>query len=357
MSEGDKVLIEELGDVTVEGKVQIEVKHFSEDLTDSDVNLWKTLYNWLKDDFDPIPYKYLILHTTQRFSKEASIAGWNGKSAESRLKTLRAIKRGAEKRFKEKKIIKKGEGKTPSKSLKFQRFVLAPKRRTKLEIILRKFFIDVESPESEQLYKEIQEKYIKGILDNKREDFLNALIGFVEKPHEGFKKRWEITYEDFDKKVGDLIKVYCRETRIFPQKYLVDGYVNKDNMDEYSSYLFVRKIRDIEYEDVLVEAVNDYHATSETIKNEFSSYDIDHTFLDNYTRDVIKVFTGKHRGAKLRCNDAIVDSQIFYDSIINSPNVSMEGFDITPMPFYNGTIHMVLDDKDTKLKWRLVEDD
>ena len=59
--DGEKVIIEKYGDVTVSDKYQIEVKHYQEDLTDLHENIWKTIDNWLQNAFDVSHYKNLIL--------------------------------------------------------------------------------------------------------------------------------------------------------------------------------------------------------------------------------------------------------------------------------------------------------
>jgi len=91
LKEGQKLLIEELGDVTIENEQQIEVKQYSARLTDGHHNFWNALKNWLDDGYDHTPYKSLILHTTQEFGSDATISEWNGVDAEKRLELLLAI--------------------------------------------------------------------------------------------------------------------------------------------------------------------------------------------------------------------------------------------------------------------------
>ncbi len=56
LREGKKLLIEELGDVTIKGDQQVEVKQYSDSLTDGHHNLWNTLKNWMDDGFDHTQY-------------------------------------------------------------------------------------------------------------------------------------------------------------------------------------------------------------------------------------------------------------------------------------------------------------
>src|SRR5574344_920070 len=67
-SPSQQILIESLGDVTVENDTQVEVKKYADSLTDGHLNFWKTLRNWMDEHFDDSPYRSLILLTTQEYS-------------------------------------------------------------------------------------------------------------------------------------------------------------------------------------------------------------------------------------------------------------------------------------------------
>ena len=359
MVEGQIVLIEELGDVTIEDEEQVEVKHYTDTLADNHPNLWKTIYNWLNDDFNHFPYKYLILYTTQQFGSQSTISEWNEKKVVDRLDLLYKIKDQLEVRF-NKTIENTLDDKSvpsPSKVLQYQRYILDPIRKDKLEDILQKFYIEAASPTLPKLYKEIQQKYIKGILDGKRDDFLNSLIGFITKPHVDNMSRWEISYDYFDNKVGELITLFSRETRVFPRKYLNNVHVNDQDVSHYHAYSFVIKIQNIEYSDVILEAVNDYLGTIKTIRDEFQNYEVPVSRTDDYVNEIVKIFRGKYRIALNNCSNVIFDSHNFYDEMITSQPVSFEGFDTTPSGFRNGLIHIELNDKHSNLKWRLETDE
>ena len=91
LREDESVLLEELGDITTEDKEQVEIKQYSDTLTDGHLNFWNTLRNWMDDSFNHASYSSLVLHTTQEFGPRASIAKWNESTTESRIHLLRAI--------------------------------------------------------------------------------------------------------------------------------------------------------------------------------------------------------------------------------------------------------------------------
>lgn len=61
-------------------------------MTDSHLNFWKTLNNWLKPDFDPVKYKSLLLVTTQNYGEKTSFRDWNGTNSANRLTILLSIR-------------------------------------------------------------------------------------------------------------------------------------------------------------------------------------------------------------------------------------------------------------------------
>lgn len=63
MRDGESVFIEQFGDVST-NTVQVEVKHYSDELTDLHPNFWNTMRNWMDDSFPLRKYSSLILLTT-----------------------------------------------------------------------------------------------------------------------------------------------------------------------------------------------------------------------------------------------------------------------------------------------------
>lgn len=355
MVRGQKVLIECQGDVTVFESQQVETKFYSDALTDNHPNIWKTLLNWMQDGFDPTEYSSLILFTTQQFGERATISEWNGLTLPQRIEKLEGINRLAEEReLKRQKVAAGGQSKIPD-VLFHQRFVLDTLRRSKLRQVLEKFVIEACSPDLPELHTLIKQRNIKGILEGKKDDFLNALIGFITKAGEPRSKNWEITYEEFDKKVGDLTTLYCRETRVFPKKYL--NYSQRQDaqqLNDQHNYTFVQKIRNIEYPEVIPEAVSDYIVALKTVNDEFKNYEVPPQRTKNYAEELIKLFTTRYRRACRGCIDIIKESKDFFDDTTADEPRSFEGFDDRPpLSFRNGLLHSELDDNDKNLKWRL----
>jgi hypothetical protein len=354
MTAGQKVLIESQGDVTISGSQQVETKYYSDPLTDGHINFWKTLHNWMQDDFDPMHYTSLILYTTQRLGERSTISKWNESTPKKRLDILQAIYQQAEKREverQEKALVAKP--KTPDVLL-LQRSVLDTERRSKLIQVIEKFAIEACSPELPELHSTIKQQYIKGILDGKKDDFLAALIGFITQSQATKVQSWEITYDDFDKKVGDLTTLYCRETREFPRKYFNSIKLpDSRQVEEHHSYIFVRKIQDIEHYIVIAEAVRDYLGAVRTIHEELRNYEVPPSRTDSYIAELAEIFIKRHRIASRRCTDMITDSQNFFDEITTEEPREFEGFKRPPIGFRNGLLHTQLDDINKKLQWKL----
>lgn len=353
MVAGQKVLIECQGDITILNSQQVETKHYSDALTDNHPNIWKTLQNWMQDDFDSELYASLILYTTQQFGERATISKWNEETPQNRIEILEAIHSQAEGRELERQNkTSDAKTKTPDMLL-LQRFVLDPLRRDKLDQIVKRFVIEACAPTLPELHTVIKQQYIKGILDGKKDDFLNTLIGFITQAPATREQRWEITYDRFDKKVGDLIVLYSRETRVFPRKHF-DGAKLPDGrqVDAHRDHAFVQKIQDIEHHTIIPKAIRDYLGAVQTINEEFKNYEVPPSRTENYASELVGIFEALYRVASRKCTDIIADSQNFFDKVTADEPREFEGFGRPPTAFRNGLLHTQLNDN-VKLQWRL----
>ena len=354
MVAGQKVLIESQGDVTIPDSQQVETKHYDNSLTDNHNNFWNTLYNWMQDGFNITPYTSLILYTTQQFGERATISKWNEATHKDRLEILEAIHNQAEERESKRQNESSAAGlKTPSVLL-HQRYVLNPSRRIKLLQVIEKYVIEACSPTLPELHTLIQQQHIKGILDGKKEDFLNELIGFITQSHAPKEQNWEITYDSFDKKIGDLTNLYCRETRAFPRKHFNKSKLpDTHQLNAHFDHAFVQKIKDIEHSIVIPEAVRDYMGAVKTISDEFKNYEVPPSRTENYANELVEIFEKRYRVASRKYADIIADSQTFFDEFTAVEPREFEGFNRPPMAFRNGLLHIQLDDDEKNLQWRL----
>lgn len=353
LRKGEKLLIEEFGDITIENDSQIEVKHYSDVLTDGHKNFWNTVKNWLDCSFDHTPYKFLVLHTNQEFGAKATLSGWNEFNIDQRLSTLIAIKESSEEKLARAKTKEKNLDKAPSVALTLQRIALSDDNSLKLRGLIGKISIESGSMGLPDLFEELKQDRVRGVPRAKKDDYLNSLFGFVcradARPKVG--ERWEITYEQFEAKISNLNSTYNNDTNSFPRKYFdLDKEFDPESI---STYDFVRKIKDIDYEVVVSEAVHDYESTLLTITEEFENYTIDPKLVEGYANDVKKRFNAAYRTAERRCTNEIADSQDLYDSEIGRSAVILSGFGDTPDGFRNGVLHQSMEDPAGDYKWRL----
>ena len=350
MTEGQKVILERYGDVTVSASQQLEIKCYGDLLTDGHINFWNTLNNWLQPNFDAAQYSALVLFTTQKIGPNSSLRGWNEAAPEARLEILKNITAEGEAREQKRQIAKKRLGDTPD-ILLLQRRVMEPLRNDKLRQVLARFVIADTSPDLSKLHARLKQIHCKGILERTRDDFLSFLLGYILTPSVAEGKSWEINYSEFSDKVAALTALYHKGTSRFPVKY------RRTPKDEDLSALhdnpFTTKIRDIQYHEVISKAISDYLYASNTVCEEFREYNAPTDNYKVFADEVLDQIEPIRRIALKSVKDIILDSQTFYDNVMRLPVPTFSGFE-TPFPsFRNGVIHMHFDDPNKKLKWRL----
>lgn len=343
MVDGESVYIEKYGDVTVSDSLQVEVKDYGDDLTDSHENIWKTLKNWLDTSFDISHYKNLILLTTQNFSKESSLKSWNSKNEEEKKQILIDINNKYQKR------IKKSET-----TEKLFATVLDDATETKLTEILDKFLIYDSSPTDDVFYEKLKQRHCK-VLSINKDNFINSLLGYIISPPVT-SKGWKITYVDFSAKASALGEEFASTTKIFPKKFS-NSKIGDAEKTAYSDYVFVEKIKDIEYHDVVNEAITDFVNTRKTITEELTQHKIGKSHYENYENEIHRSYSIKHRTASRNTDHTKLnsDSQNFYDDIIGSPVPDFRNFNDTPLFFRNGLLHEIAnsDDGEKNIVWKL----
>jgi hypothetical protein len=347
MQGDESIWIEKYGDVTNSDGEQIEVKDYQNDLTNLDHNVWKTLKNWLDDGFDIFQYHSLILLTTQTVSKTSKFIGWNNKNKEEKLEILNAIAKDFNVQEKKSNITQNLLNK-----------VLDVTINDKLLKVLDRFIIHSEYDKDESLYQKFIETRTDGVLPEKRNEYIDSLLGYITNP-ETTSNGWEIKNKEFRQKTKSLIEIYTSTTKIFPK---IDINPLTDNIiDEHNSYLFVKKIEDIKYDEVKSKAIGDFIYSRRTLNEELKNYEISKKEYDSYENDIFKSYETKHRKAlrSVSYSNSIDKSKDLYDDVTGEPAPNFYNFNDTPKKYRNGLLHEIANDDEnpTKLIWKLEAND
>lgn len=342
MKRGETLFIEKYGDVTIDEKSQFEVKHYSSPLTDGHINLWKTIKNWTDDDFEHTRFSSLILFTTQKIGKKAKILKFNKSSPEKRIAILKSIYNENETRH------KKAE---EADVLKFQKYIFSDKRKHALIEIIKKITILAGQPAINDLYTNICDEYLKGIPEELHREFIDSIVGFILRP--GKEGGWDISYEDFNSRIQALLRLCMNEKLSFPTITPQEGLLTAKK----HAPLYVQKINEIEYQDVISQAMKDHTSAMKIITEELSIYSVTFNNLKTYSEDLERKFLDTHRKSKRNCgNNIILSSQDFYDSMTICESHEFRGYATRPQDaFRNGVLHDLLDSKEKKLNWILIK--
>lgn len=352
LKSGQKIIVERYGDVTVTGSAQIETKKYTDPLTDSHINFWKTLGNWMKPGFDEELYESLVLCSTQAFGADCSFKTWNEMAVADRLTTIQAIHQAALKREQVRLADPKRKSEPAPHSFRIQEKVLAAGAQEKLKRVLERFAIAAANPDITGVYQLLVEYYGRFVLKEKADDLVEALLGFVISPPILENKSWEISKESFDNKVRELIPLYVQGTRVFPTKYKRDKPPTLSEIEALGK-LFVRKIEDIQHTLEIPVAAMDYLYASDTVIKELKEYNVPPHHFPVFKDDVRRQFDPLYRKCSRSVKDVIKDSQDFYDTLTGSSPPAFPGFETPNLGFRNGVIHMLCDDPKANIKWRL----
>ena len=343
MQEGQSVYIETYGDVSVLGSLsdskQIESKFYKKALTDSDKNVWKSIYNWMREDFPIDTFSSLILLTTQKVPIGSAWLNWNGKNPSERMNVLINIKKSFDSRKRKDKDLST-----------YMNVIFDAKNTTRLSQIVKMLYIDSISMDGNQYHRSLQEKYGKGIPDIQKGKYINHMFGYILNP-DIVNQNWRITYDGFAREVEEVTKTLVENTAVFPTKVKLADIKDSD----YDGYTFVEKIKDIKYgDDVISEAIDDYVHTATMIQQELEKSETKKKSLLQYEENLKRSYTTKYRKASRNYNDGerIAKSQDFYDDMTGSSNITFHNYNNVDLYFHNGMLHMMADEND-ELVWLL----
>lgn len=360
----ESLWLEVMGDVTVPGKTQTEVKLFSDNLTDSHVNFWNTLKNWLHEDFDRTSFKTLVLLTTQEFGALTLLQGWNVASAAERLSIMERIVAGshatAGHQASNEPELKK-EAAKPSKSQKLQQYVMDPKRRDALMEVLERMQITTGAESLEQRLKGYETRHLKPIRPSKYETFIHELLGFMCSP-DLVVNGWQITYQAFTDKLSELTHRYMKHPKTFPS---VDMAALKKSIDieEIRPMRFAQKILEIGGAQQLTRAALHRLVAQTTISDLYTDGVLFKPMVDLYLSNHLTQHQYGREIAMLDCAGVTCSTELstrsmkFFLMRNGLPADSFCGLEHTMPEFRNGIYHILAgeqpEDEDEEFHWRL----
>lgn len=342
-----KMWIEKYGDVTTSQGLQIEVKKLQKRLTNNDKAFWNTIKNWLDPSFNHEFYQSLLLSTTQTIGPKSIFEQWASLNDKERFSNLEGIWRDSENRFTIKQF--KNQNYKPSEVLIIQREIFYNYAK-KLKEIIPKIVIASNQPNFEDKWDEIINKYAKQLPSENRENFISSLIGFLMSPKTG----WEIEESKFTEEVQKLDILYQNGKHKFPQIKIDENL----DYETYHEKLFVKKINEISYQEILTEAINDYVFANTLIFNEIRKYIKSCENYCEYKNQLKRTHNTRYREKclELKLNvhyDEITSSQLFYNFLMGEDPQQLHPYDNTPLDFRNGIYHILADDENDNIHWKL----
>ncbi|CAM4363214.1 MULTISPECIES: hypothetical protein [Pseudoalteromonas] len=323
------LLIEKDGDIAMSDEANVEVKHFSDPLTDSHKNIWNTLANWLEPSFDTSKYPKLILITTQKISTNSQLLDWKDKSITERIDIIDKILSRTTLNDKQEKV----------KSYRLEQ---------KFKEVISKFEIYDSSSAIPEKYYSIANEYCKAVPSNNRGRVLNGLLGLLISP-DIVGNQWEISERSFSDEFALLNEKFRQSTRVFPKKPDPDQYTVNSPQDS----LYLQKIRDIEYLSELNLAHSSYCEALTVINEEFQ-FGTKLEYFDSYQEEIIGIFERKQKKASKKVTEPILDSQDFYDEVMGEEGPELESYPKRPYRWFrDGILHINMDDVNKNLKWKL----
>ena len=341
MQEGQSVYIERFGDVSViggEDAMQIESKYYKRDLTDLDENVWNTISNWMESSFPLEKFSSLVLFTTQKIGVRSKWNGWNEKPLSERKTVLKGIYQSFEQKRR----------KSPKLRM-MMNTIFDSKNASRLEDVILKLTIDSLSIDCIEYFNRLRDTHGNHLPKIQRERYINELYGYIIHPHV-VENNWEIKFDDFSRENMELSKKLQDSTTVFPSKI----HLKDIDANDYSESFFVQKIKDIEYEEVLSDAVSDYVHTAQMIMQEINVSPTIKSSYKEYEDNIEYNYKNKYRIACRNCseNEIINKSKVLYDDITSSNDGTFHTYNTIPHYFHNGVMHILAEEK-PEVVWKL----
>lgn len=334
LQEGGVIYFEKDGDVSFVDEnplnsQQIEVKHYSDNLTNHHENFWKTLKNWLLPEFRHEQYQYLVLCTTQPYGKTTLFHNWNGQDAKEKMEILEQI-------FEERENMKKD-----SEVAKIQQEVMSEDKET-LKNIISKIVLYTEMKNLAELESKLLNKLFNIPYESRRL-YLKNLIGFIYTNHNN--GNWLISYQDFYNENILLADRYGLGNKFFP-KFNSGKKASDMEMIAHQDRLFVGKIRDIKHDRVIPEAIGDYLQFVNSLNQNLNYSSIYRDYTISYRNELISILENDYETAVIKQTHP----KIWYNETISKEAINLQNYQPDRV-YKNGLIHDIMDDDEQNLKW------
>ena len=336
MKKGEVIYIERFGDITSiseeKTNVQIEVKKRKDNISNYSDCIWNTIYNWMQPDFDITNYRNLLMITTQSVSPSSRWHNWCSGNLEDRLKSLNhLLDKSARKRLSDEL----------NEKIDYIQSKLTDEVKTQLATKLEIIFIEPSIDD----WMIRNQPYLNFIPEIQQSNLVYELYGYITLGAQE-SNGWKISYEDFVREKQDIAESLVENTRIFPS---IEVPIIDER--EYEDKLFVKKILEIEYDDVVPQAILDYVSSlsyiAELCKTRHKIAEI-----KQYAQDIKRDHDTMYRKAKRNCSeDVIKSSQDFYDEYEISPIQPFSNYNNTPREFRGGITHSLADEN--QISWHL----
>jgi len=354
LNSGDKLQIEVNGDVSFIAALsmnsfQKEVKHhFGEkNLSDRDVDFWKTLSNWYVEYDRITSFSSLILHTTATISSHSPFYNWNTKEPNEKIAVLQSIGQLTKKR---EESFRKYYDKI---------FEVEIYDEVKLLEILSRFIIESSQNQISGISNEFN-PYIGHIPENNRDSYIGALLGRIVSIVKDPPHRWEVTREEFDKILQQESPAYSSPNeRPLPSDF-AEVNIPEPTAKSLLNKEFVEAIRKIEYDKQIPDAVSDYWKAEMTVIKYFKDDFLYLKSLPLYKNELKKQLKylkeskvieteGMNRTIEIKNSKLMYTEVMLWDAKDFGSIVRNQGY------FQRGIIHTIVDDR--KFNWDIGEED
>lgn len=355
LGDGQCLIVEKEGDVSIPGGSTTEVKLYSydDDLTDGHLNVWKTLRNWMDPGSNQEKYAALVLRTNQSYGNRTRFKGWNEADTECRLDILHSILADSESRLQKESERRRAANESPpkpSESHAMQRAVLEVANRDRLREVASKFTIADKSLGLHETYNRLRSAHCGHIPELNQEQYLGALLVAVIRP-DTIENSWTITRTEFNETLMSASARFALGNKRFPQLRRPASPASRPiDTNSLSGRHFVAKIVEIEHHERIPQAISDYHETQGVILRTFRDHTVEYTDYQQFAAEVEATFELDYSIAQQQLPH---NSKLFYDKTIRANAPHFAGFEPPPREFKNGVLHMHLDNESKQHKWKL----